>query len=362
MANPQHLAEMRAKVWAQLLAFARIVAPAMVVHPVAKWIASLWRFSWRMSLIDAYLIHYNPQQPAIEGTAQRIQEDTQRLERDGYACVTTVLDSVLTLVVFTPVLLEGGAKAHPSGWSWAPWLLTVAASAAVLGLFVSIFVGRELVTLEVQNQKVEAVFRTQLVILEQTPEQVVLARTVGQTDASSTRRSHAPCLSPPSLLATFQTTLSQLADNYLRLFHNFLAFNAWIGVYDQLLVLLPYLLIAPLIFAQAEADRITLGTLMKIVNAFDKVFGALAVVTESWPQINDFRSTLRRLTEFERVLYARKGVDRKALLSDDSAATKSVELECASTRRRTTPVDDDVRDVDHAPVDAPPPTRRVAHV
>ena len=119
------------------------------------------------------------------------------------------------------------------------------------------------------------------------------------------------------------------------------------------MVLLPYMLIAPLMFAEnpevqqlpqstpfspfptllnlgnfpnldlltlfprlslsCEQDRITLGSLMKVTNAFDKVFSAMAVVTESWPAINDFRSTLWRLREFEQAVYTRKRFDHSLL-------------------------------------------------
>lgn len=70
----EHLAVKRAEVFDNLVEFAWIVAPAVVVHPVAKWIASVWRFSWRMSLVRSYLAHYDVMIAPIEGTAQRIRK------------------------------------------------------------------------------------------------------------------------------------------------------------------------------------------------------------------------------------------------------------------------------------------------
>jgi ABC-type long-subunit fatty acid transport system fused permease/ATPase subunit len=55
----EHLASKRAEVFDNLIEFVWIVAPAIVVHPVGKWIASIWRFQWRMALVKAYLANYD---------------------------------------------------------------------------------------------------------------------------------------------------------------------------------------------------------------------------------------------------------------------------------------------------------------
>ena len=84
------------------------------------------------------------------------------------------------------------------------------------------------------------------------------------------------------------------------------------------------MLVAPLMFAEDPAQRITLGTLMKVSNAFDKVFGALAIVTENWSSVNEFRSTVRRLREFEKATYTRKRFDA-SLLCDDTRISGAAE-------------------------------------
>lgn len=81
----QHLALKRAEVFDNLVEFAWTVAPAVVVHPVAKWIASVWRFHWRMSLVRSYLVHYDVMIVPIEGTAQRI-----RKQPTGYSPATPI--------------------------------------------------------------------------------------------------------------------------------------------------------------------------------------------------------------------------------------------------------------------------------
>ena len=322
----RHYQEKRAQVWDLLVQFATIVAPAVVVHPLGRWISSWWRFSWRMALVRAYLVHYDVAQPPIEGAAQRIHEDTQRFEEGIYSCFAIVLDAVLTLLVFIPVLLEVGSQTVPhSMGDFDGWLVAISAGAALGGLFVSMVVGRKLVRLEVKNQIVEALLRTRLVLLEQAPAQIVGAVPIDEIDirdddsvvhADDECTVHAPRPPKPrrvSPMPMFGAVLSDLRYNYGRLFLNFAAFNTWISMYDQVMVLVPYMLVAPLMFSSSASERITLGTLMRVSNAFDKVFGAMAVVTENWVSVNDFRSTVIRLREFERATYTRKQFDHTLL-------------------------------------------------
>jgi peptide/bleomycin uptake transporter len=303
---PFEAAAGRAAVWAELRAFALLVAPMLLVHPLGRYAASRWGFSWRVALMRSYLAHYDPSAPTVEGAAQRVHEDTGRFEQGIYGCCTAALDSVLTLCVFVPLLLKAGAESR------APvlpelgdaWLVLLAVQSAAWGLLISVWVARRLVDLEVANQRAEAQLRTQLVLLEQSP---------GQLLRGSLEPDHEPPL--PGLvrpvaarepLNALDPVLRELRRNYAALFREFAIFNAWVAGYEQFMVLLPMALVAPLLFADRSSDRLSLGSLMRVTNAFDKVFGALAVVAQNWTAVNDFRSTLRRLLEFERSLYGRR--------------------------------------------------------
>ena len=192
-----------------------------------------------------------------------------------------LLDAFLSLSLFVPILLTVGAEVHIPGWKWPPWLLTLAMGASITGLGISMFIGRHLVGLEVDNQRVEARLRTRLVELEQ-----------------------GRCVSASRI--DVEMDVVALRVNYGRLYANFALFDAWIGFYDQAMLIIPYLLIAPLLFADDPDDRVTLGALMRVTNAFGVVFGALSTVTANWAAVNDFRSTVRRLSEFENHVYCRK--------------------------------------------------------
>lgn len=334
-----HLLTKQNEVSGLLTQFALIVSPAIVVHPVAKWISSHWRFSWRMALMRAYLLHYDVGQKPVEGSAQRIHEDTQRFEQGIYTCFATIVDSILTLAIFVPVLLDVGRSSRPGGvMDFDGWLVSIAVSAAVGGLMVSMVVGHRLVGLEVENQKVEALLRTQLVVLEQTPVAIVgLDRGEAEGDGGGEGHEQDGCVDPDEFTDVsrqpprprdvtpapfFRGVTRDLRKNYSNLFANFAAFNTWISAYDQVMIIVPFALAAPLMFASDPSRRITLGTLMKISNAFGQVFGAMAVVSENWSSVNEFRSTVFRLGEFERHIYRRKRFDHTLLRDFDLTNTE----------------------------------------
>lgn len=259
---------MRAQVWDSLVDFASIVAPAIVVHPVAGLWRNWWVFTWRRALMKSYLHRWNTSIPAIEGAAQRVHEDTQRFAAGIQNCVAIVLQSFFTLGVFCPVLYQ-----------LDPSLMTVAVLAAIGGLGVSVVVGWPLVSLEVKNQKVEADLRKRLVLLEADPR-----------DVHTNGTPYTP----------FIRTFRDLTSNYKCLYLSFAALGTWLACYEQIAIILPYLLAAPRLFAASQKRQLTLGQLVKVTNAFGKVFDSLNVVSDRWLEINEWRSCLRRLREFER--------------------------------------------------------------
>ncbi|MDA9633301.1 hypothetical protein N9S81_00010 [bacterium] len=299
-----HLFRKREEVTQHLIDFSLIVAPAVFVHPFAKFVSSNWVLHWRLALIDSYLDAYNVNKPAIEGASQRVHEDTLKFVSGLYTCFAVFFDSVLTLIVFIPVLLDLGKKVRLPGWEWDPWLFFVAFASAFGGLLISIIVGYKLVKLEVTNQVVEAALRKRLVLLEADPASVVGVQQ-GSDDViedlhfeNYKERRVPQSISP---LPKFSDILRDVRANYGALYRAFAAFNAWVSLFDQSLIVLPYILVAPLMFA--EENRISLGTLTKTTNVFAYVFGAMAVLGDNWGLVNEWRSTLVRLRQFESTIY-----------------------------------------------------------
>lgn len=309
--GPENLLHQRRKTVNELLVqFCLIVAPSILVNPVAKYCAQRWTYAWRVALLRSYLTAWNPVGSTVEGAAQRLHEDTQRFSDGLFSCFATLLDSVLTLVVFSPILTGLGRKVAPPVHGWdSHWLFIIAVSGALGGILTSALVGRKLVGLEVANQQVEARLRTKLVLLAERPDE-------------------AP---PPPVANSFQMVLKDMWQNYHRLFTQFVLMNTWLGTFDQAWVIIPYMLCAPLLFADDPSRRISLGTLVATSNAFGKVFDSLAVLSDSWPAVNAFRSVMRRLSEFEAKVYEDRSAARLARVaatvsSGTCSATRHMEL------------------------------------
>jgi ABC-type long-subunit fatty acid transport system fused permease/ATPase subunit len=286
---------LRLRVMDQLWEFFLVVLPLVIVTPVARYLRSVWTFSWRLQLIRSYLKVWDPQVPPIEGASQRVHEDTGKFARALDTCIATVLDAVCTLAVFSGKLVDLSSQIKPP-LSLGPlddcWLMLAAILAAFVGLGVSMVVGRHLVHLEVNNQRVEAGLRRELVLLEVDPSSIMI---------SSARQPGA--VSGGSPLIFFGMTLSRLSKNYHALFRQFTLLNLWLSGFDQVMVLFPFVCAAPLVFASVPSDRITLGVLVQLANCFDRVFSSLSIVSESWGAINEFRATVVRLREFEVKIY-----------------------------------------------------------
>jgi len=323
------LLESQQRVWSQLLAFFHIVLPAVVIQPAARWVRSHWALRWRMCLMRSYMDAWDPNVPPIEGASQRLHEDTQRFAKGVDSYLSVILNSVCTLAVFTPVLLSLGARVVAPYAALRVfgngWMFTCACVSATLGLLVAMFAGRNLVGLEVANQRVEAELRRDAVVLETNPEIICTTRRdhmvlapppelTGQLTGGAPRALRiddkadaledpegARALPPPA--PHFSRLWQELVLNYSALFRSFLALNLWLDSFDQFMVVAPYLLVAPLLFAADPAERITLGTLVQTSNSFDKVFASLSILSENWGGINEWRSTVVRLRQFEAELY-----------------------------------------------------------
>jgi peptide/bleomycin uptake transporter len=260
---------------AQLKYFCAIAAVSAIVHPIAAFIRNNWTLRWRLSLVRSYLHGFSDLSLSIEGSSQRIQEDTQRFTKGIDMFLLTALDGLLTLILFLPVLVDLGRQVECRYGGFCilgdGWIAGVASSSATIAMVGALVFGRKLVGLEVANQKVEAAFRKKLVLVE-----------------TATERTN-----------SFGGNLNDLKINYERLYTNFLLLNGFLGALDQINVVLPYLLFARLLFATDPDTRILLGLLVQLSNSFDRVFGALSIVSANWPQLVEFQSVIRRLSQFE---------------------------------------------------------------
>lgn len=165
----------------------------------------------------------------------------------------------LVFISFLPPLKE-----IPGILAW------IAIATSIGGMIISWFVGIRLPGLEYNNQVVEARFRLEL------------------GDAEKDKEHYG---SVPTLTGLFL----EIRHNYFRLFNNYTYFNIWGESYNQLMVILPYIIIGPGLFT----GSISLGLLTQATTAFSEVNGSCSIMINNWTRITELRSIWRRLHEFE---------------------------------------------------------------
>ena len=260
--------------YGQLATFANIALVAITVAVVTRFLVSHYIFRWRTAMNDYYAANW-PKLRHIEGASQRVQEDTMRFATVMEDLGVSLINSLMTLIAFLPILW--GLSAHvtelPIVGAIPHALVFVAVLWAAFGTTILAVSGIRLPGLQFRNQRVEAAYRKELVL--------------GEDRADRAQ--------PPTLGTLFQ----DVRRNYFRLYFNYLYFNVVRYGYLQAGVLVPYVALGPSIVGGA----LTLGVMQQIVRAFGRVESSFQYLVLSWTTIIELISIYKRLRAFEATLH-----------------------------------------------------------
>ncbi|MGV3581940.1 MAG: peptide antibiotic transporter SbmA [Methylophilus sp.] len=253
-----------------LIQFAEIAFVFIVVFVITRFFVSHFIFRWRTAMNDYYTAQW-AQVRHIEGASQRVQEDTMRFASIMEGLGVSMVDALMTLFAFLPVLwsLSVYVSELPLfGHVPAP-LFTASIAWSVFGTLLLAAVGIKLPGLEFKNQRVEAAYRKELVY--------------GEDDHT---RAH-----PMTLTELF----ADVRKNYFRLYFHYMYFNVARSLYLQADNIFAYLILVPTIVA----GKITFGLLQQILTAFSQVSSSFQYLVNSWTTIVELLSVYKRLTTFE---------------------------------------------------------------
>ena len=259
--------------YGQLITFAGIAFVAVAVGVLTRFFVSHYIFRWRTAMNDYYMSHWERLR-LVEGASQRVQEDTMRFSETMESLGVNLVQSVMTLIAFLPVLLV--LSSHVTelpliGHIPSP-LVFVALVWSAFGTVFLALAGIKLPGLSFKNQRVEAAYRKELVY--------------GEDDPSRAQ--------PPTTRELF----SYVRANYFRLYFHYTYFNVARIFYLQTDNIFPYIVLAPTIVAGA----ITLGVMNQILNAFEQVRSSFQYLVNSWTVIVELLSVYKRLRTFEATL------------------------------------------------------------
>jgi peptide/bleomycin uptake transporter len=251
--------------------FMEIAFPYIILATFTAWFTRLYGLRWREAITFHYIPRWRSVTQDIEGASQRIQEDCYRWARLVESMGLQVIRALMTLIAFIPILWALSDKvALPYFKDIDGSLVWVSLVASLGGMLVSWFVGTKLPGLEYNNQRVEAAFRKDLVLGED---------------------NKARYAQPENLWTLFLG----IRLNYQRLFLHYGYFDCWVTCYDQFMVVAPYLIMGAGLFT----GLITLGVMVQVSNAFQRVHGGFALFLHNWTTITELRSIWKRLYEFE---------------------------------------------------------------
>lgn len=253
-----------------MLIFCEIAFIAVFVYVITRFFVSHYVFRWRTAMNNYYMSVWDRVRH-IEGASQRVQEDTMRFASITEGLGVNLIDAVMTLIAFLPVLFALsvhmgplpiiGEVPHALFWAALFW--------SAFGTFLLAFVGIKLPGLEFRNQRVEAAYRKELVY--------------GEDDEARAQ--------PPTVRELFDNVRA----NYFRLYFHYLYFNVARSFYLQADNLFVYFILVPTIVAA----KITYGIMQQILTAFGSVAGSFQYLVNSWSTIIELQSIHKRLKAFE---------------------------------------------------------------
>ncbi|PVB61726.1 peptide antibiotic transporter SbmA [Labrenzia sp. 011] len=272
--------------YALMLSFAEIVSLSVTLYIVTRFFVSHYVFRWRTAMNDYYVSKWTNVRH-IEGASQRIQEDTMRFALIMEGLGVSMIDAVMTLIAFLPVLfsLSGYVQTLPIIGEIPAPLFTMAILWSLFGTVLLAVVGIKLPGLEFHNQRVEAAYRKELVYGED----------------------HEDRAQP----ATLQELFTNVRRNYFRLYFHYLYFNLTRSVYLQADNLFTYFLLVPTMVA----GTITYGIVQQILTAFGQVSSSFQYLVNSWTTIIELLSIYKRLKGFEVSI-----AERESLMADGPGA------------------------------------------
>jgi peptide/bleomycin uptake transporter len=263
-----------AQLYGYSLTFAGIALVGITVSVLTLFFVSHYIFRWRTAMNDFYVENW-PRLRGIEGASQRVQEDAMRFATTVENLGVNLIEALLTLLAFLPVLnkLSSNITGLPLVGAIPYPLVTAAVVWSVVGTGLLALIGIRLPGIEFLNQRVEAAYRKELVLGEDDPARA----------------------SPPTLSELF----SHIRHNYFRLYLNFMYFNVARYLYLQSDAVVGYVLLTPTIAVGA----ISLGPMQQILRAFGQVRGSFQYLVNSWSTIVVLISIYQRLRAFEATLY-----------------------------------------------------------
>lgn len=252
----------------------------MTTHYLKRWLAN--QAFYKMELARyAQTAGASTHSASPDNPDQRIQEDLNLFTSYSISLSMGLLNALVTLVSFVGILwgLSGSFafSLGDSSFSIPGFMVWMAILYCLLGSVITHFIGRPLIKLNFQQQRLEADFRHHLVRVREYSESIALDR--------------GEAVERQQLDGRFASVIG----NYFRLIKQQKNLTWFTVGFGQAAVVFPFVVAAPRFFSGA----IALGELIQISSAFGRVQDSLSWLVDNYSSLAAWRATADRLTSFE---------------------------------------------------------------
>ncbi len=275
--------------WAALATFG-ILATAYITIAGARYILRMWlRIRWRTWLTERYQGAWLRNKAfyrlkllgvPVDNPDQRIADDLNGFTEQTMTLFLGLVNAVSTLLSFAVVLWNLSATLPltlgDEQYQIPGFLFWGALIYAIVGTGLTHWIGRRLIPLNFQQEKIEADYRFNLMRLRENLEAVAL---YGGEEVENER-----C----------RALFGRVIKNFHCIIRTGFKVDMFNAGYSQISVIVPYLVVAPVYFS----TRMPFGQLMQIGNAFGKVQDSLSFFIDAYQSIAAWRAVTLRLTQF----------------------------------------------------------------
>jgi putative ATP-binding cassette transporter len=271
--------------------FCGIAVVYILVAVYATFLSQWLQIRWRRWLTRQYLddwmgdrTYYRMSltaRPGGEGTDnpdQRISEDIASFVSSTLSLGLDLMSNIVTLFSFLGILWTLSGSITILGVTIPGYMVWVALLYAIVGTWLTHLIGRPLVRLTFNQQRVEADFRFALMRLRENTEGVALYS--GETEERGELRAR----------------FVGVVENWWAIMRRTKSLNMLTTGYGQIASIFPIVVAAPRYFSGA----IPLGVLTRISDGFGQVQSAMSWFVNSYANLAAWSATVERLGTFKR--------------------------------------------------------------